>query len=247
MINPDSFGLIVIGDEILLGTRRDRHVEGFRALLDDRGFRLAWVQILPDDPLLLTSRLRASMAEDRPVFACGGIGATPDDHTRRCAAEAAGVPLVRHPEAVAILENKFGAEAYPHRILMADLPEGSALIPNPVNRVPGFSINRHYFVPGFPDMAHPMAAWVLDTYYATGAPRQRQCSLRVYGVPESSLMPLMADMIAAYPQLKLFSLPRMGEQGFVELGFRGLDGVEAACAELARRLDEGGLRFEPAD
>jgi molybdopterin-biosynthesis enzyme MoeA-like protein len=241
----DSFGLIVIGDEILLGTRRDRHVDGFRALLDQRGFRLAWVQILPDDPALLIKRLRSSMVEGLPVFSCGGIGATPDDHTRRCAAEAAGVPLVRHPEAVAILEDKFGADAYPNRILMAELPEGSDLVPNPVNRVPGFSIHRHYFVPGFPDMAHPMASWVLEHHYADGAPRQHQRSVRVFQVPESELMPLMEEMIAAYPELKLFSLPRMGEPSFVELGFRGTQGCDQACDELERRLTQAGLRFEP--
>lgn len=247
MASTDGFGLIVIGDEILLGTRRDRHVEGLRNLLDERGFRLAWVQILPDDPELLTRRLRTSMAEGVPVFSCGGIGATPDDHTRRCAAEAADVTLVRHPEAVAILEDKFGADAYPNRILMAELPEGSELVPNPVNRVPGFSINRHYFVPGFPDMAYPMAEWVLDHRYAAGGLRQQQCSVRVFAAPESSLMPLMREMIAAYPELKLFSLPRMGEESFVELGFRGVDGCDGAIAELQRRLTVAGLRFELVD
>ena len=244
MANPDSFGLIVIGDEILLGTRRDRHVEGFRTLLDERGFRLAWVQILPDDPELLIWRLRGSMDEGLPVFCCGGIGATPDDHTRACAAAAADVPLVRHPEALAILEDKFGEDLYPNRILMAELPEGSELIQNPINRVPGFSIRRHYFVPGFPDMAHPMARWVLQKHYAAGTPRQQQCSVRVFGVPESELMPLMEQMIAAYPRLKLFSLPRMGDASFVELGFRGTEGCELACEELQRCLAEAGMRFE---
>ena len=46
-------------------------------------------------------------------------------------------------------EARFGEEAYPIRIRMADLPEGSRLIPNPYNQIPGFSIGHHHFLPGF--------------------------------------------------------------------------------------------------
>ncbi len=73
------------------------------------------------------------MARRDAVFVFGGIGATPDDHTRQCAADAAGLALVRHPRGAAIIEKRFGREAYPQRIHMAHLPSGCALIPNPVN------------------------------------------------------------------------------------------------------------------
>ena len=82
-----EFGLIVIGDEILKGKQQDRHFEAFRQMLDERGLTLAWLQVLPDAPDLLV-RLKSSMKEGLPVFSCGGISATPDDHTRRCAAAA---------------------------------------------------------------------------------------------------------------------------------------------------------------
>jgi len=239
----DRFGLIVVGDEILSGKRRDRHFEAFRALLGGRGFALAWLQVLPDEPGLLTRHLAASMAEGLPVFCCGGIGATPDDHTRRCAADAAGVALVRHPGAVAEIEAQFGPGAHPVRILMADLPEGSALIPNPYNRVPGFSLRDHHFLPGFPDMAHPMARWVLDNHYAEGAQPERELSLKVFGAPESTLLPLMQQLTADYPELKLFSLPRLGPEGFVELGLRGRDGLEPAFAALRAGVAGLGLDY----
>lgn len=242
MIN--SFGLIVIGDEILKGKRRDRHVDGFRTLLAARGFGLAWVQILPDDPELLIRHLGHSMVEGVPVFCCGGIGATPDDHTRQCAARAAGVPLRRHAAAVAEIEAQFGAEAHPLRVLMADLPEGCELIPNPYNRVPGFSLRDHYFLPGFPDMAHPMACWVLDQYYRVGGTPERELSLKVFGAPESTLLPLMQQLTADHPQLKLFSLPRLGSDGFVELGLRGHEGLEQAFAALRQGVAKLGLHYE---
>lgn len=241
---PSYFGLIVIGDEILNGRRHDRHLEGIGKLLRERGFRLGWLRILPDDPDYLAAELGRTMAEGQPVFSCGGIGATPDDFTRACAARAARVPQVRHPEALALIEERFGEAAYPHRVRMADIPEGSALIPNPYNRIPGFSIREHYFVPGFPDMAHPMAAWVLDTYYAGQGVRERQLAVRASGATETDLMPLLQRLDGRYPDAKLFSLPRLGAQHSIELGFRGRGELETAFRELTDGLAAMGVAFE---
>ncbi|NKN32544.1 competence/damage-inducible protein A [Marichromatium bheemlicum] len=237
---PQRFGLIVIGDEVLNGTRRDQHLERFKEMIGSRGHELAWQWMLPDDPEVITAHLRFSMARAEPVFVCGGIGATPDDHTRGCAAAAAGVALTRHPEAVALLEEKFGETAYPHRILMAELPEGSALIANPVNRIPGFRVADHWFLPGFPKMAWPMAAQVLETHYGTGSP-QREVALKVCGIPESQLIPVMESFGARFPALKMFSLPHMGEDPHILLGFRGRAGLDEALAALREALGEAAV------
>jgi molybdopterin-biosynthesis enzyme MoeA-like protein len=240
----DSFGIIVVGDEILNGRRRDRHFEAIGGMLRERGFSVAWLRLLPDDPEYLVREFSRTMAEGIPVFCCGGIGATPDDHTRACAARAAGVPLAPHPGAVAEIEARFGEEAYPNRIRMAELPQGCQLIPNPYNRVPGFSINLHYFMPGFPDMAHPMATWVLDTYYGAGGEALRQRAVRVRGVTESSLLELMQELTARFPDAKLFSLPRLGAELQIELGFRGLGDLDAPIAALVAALDERGISYD---
>ena len=240
-----SFGLIVVGDEILNGRRQDRHFAGIGGLLRERGHRLAWLRILPDDPAYLSNEFARTMAEDIPVFCCGGIGATPDDHTRSCAAVAAGVAITEHPGAVAEIEARFGDAAYPHRIKMAELPEGAGLIPNPYNRIPGFFIRRHYFVPGFPDMAHPMIAWVLDSHYPVGGPKERQRAVRIYGITESGLMDLMEDLVAAYPDANFFSLPRLGAEFQIEMGFRGAGSLDAPYQALVDGLAERNVRFEP--
>ncbi len=235
---------MVIGDEILSGRRRDTHVDWFRKILHNHGFSLGWVQILPDDPELLVRQLKQSMGAGERVFSCGGIGATPDDYTRQCAAKAAGVPLVRHPEAAVLIEKQFPDSAYPHRIRMADLPQGSQLIPNPVNHVPGFSIHEHYFMPGFPDMAHPMGQWVLQQYYQPDAEPEQELSLRVFGASENDLMPILEKMTRNWPQLKLFSLPRMGEVSFVELGFRGNgEMAKKAFQALQQELKQAGMKY----
>lgn len=244
-MGDDRFGLIVIGDEILGGRRRDRHFDGIGGLLRERGFALAWLRILPDDPEYLVAELAHTMAEGIAVFCCGGIGATPDDHTRACAARAAGVELTLHPQAVAEIEARFGADAYPNRIRMAELPQGCELIPNPYNRIPGFSIRRHYFMPGFPDMAHPMAAWVLDTHHGGRVEPERLRSVLVRGVTESALMELMQALVERFPEARLFSLPRLGPEFQIELGFRGHGDLEAPMRALIDGLRARGVTFDP--
>lgn len=239
----NRFGLIVIGDEILAGRRRDRHFDAIGGLLRQRGYRLAWLRILADDPDYLVAELRRTMSEGIPVFCCGGIGATPDDHTRACAAAAAGVPQQRHPQALAIIEERFGSEAYPVRVRMADLPQGAQLIPNPYNRIPGFSINRHYFMPGFPDMAHPMAQWVLEQYFPDLAP-EIQRSVWVLATTETTLMGLMEALTERFPQHKLFSLPRLGDRPRIELGYRGGADIEEPFQALLQGLSDGGFDYE---
>ncbi len=240
-MSDKRFGIIVIGDEILNGRRKDRHFQGIGDRIRMRGYGIAWLRILSDDPAYLEEELRRTMSEDRPVFCCGGIGATPDDHTRACAAKAAGVPIEAHKEFIGILVDKFGDEAYPTRVRMADLPKGSALIPNPYNRIPGFYINQHYFMPGFPDMAHPMTDWVLEQFYPVMNP-EKQKAVWVEGAIESKLVPIMDRMMEKYPKQKLFSLPRLGEHPRIELGYRG-DEVEQPFKDLLDELDAGGFTY----
>src|SRR3569832_2391626 len=83
-------GLIIIGDEILSGKRRDRHFAEAILLLRERGMELSWCRIIGDEPALIEDSLRQTMASPDIVFCYGGNGATPDDHTRACAARAGG-------------------------------------------------------------------------------------------------------------------------------------------------------------
>ena len=241
-------GALVIGDEILSGKRADRHFAHVVEVLGRRGLRLAWSRYESDDPERLASALRASFAAGDLVFCFGGVGATPDDHTRQAAARALGVPLVRHPEAVTELVAQWGADAYPNRIRMTDFPESSTIIPNPVNRVASFSIRDHHFFPGFPQMAWPMLDWVLANHYPglAGLPEGER-AIVVHGAGESQLLALMEDTVRRFPQLKLFSLPSLlpGGQRRIELGVKGDPALlEGAIAHLAAGVAALGFRWE---
>lgn len=225
-----AFGLIIIGDEILSGKRQDRHFAGVRDILNARGLALSWVNYLGDDRPRLSERLRQTFASDDVVFCCGGIGSTPDDHTRQAAAAALGLPLALHPEAERLIRERSLENDLPvteERLNMGRFPVGAAIIPNPCNRIPGFSIRQHWFVPGFPDMAWPMLEWVLDSHYRRlfQAERGAERSLIVHGLAESSLTPLMERIEADHPGVRVFSLPRLNrahpEVYEIELGVKG--------------------------
>ena len=238
------FGALIIGDEILSGKRQDKHMARLIAALKARGLQLSWCEYLGDDPALITRVLTRTFAGEDAVFSFGGIGATPDDHTRGCAARAAGVPLKLHPEAEAEIRGRFGDQVTPQRLMMGELPDGADIIPNPYNRIPGFSLHRHYFLPGFPEMAWPMMEWVLDTHYVAlfDPGRIAEASIVVREAGESQLISLMNATLARYPQLKVFSLPRLEPDRHIELGARG-DPTQVAAAIAAIQAGVSALGF----
>jgi molybdopterin-biosynthesis enzyme MoeA-like protein len=257
-----AIGLIIIGDEILSGRRSDQHFPKVVQLLAARGLQLGWAEVLGDDPERITATLKRSFASGDIVFCCGGIGATPDDHTRQAAAAALGLPMVMHEQGKLNIQQRIlqmGQESGQavdlnspenlHRLQMAVFAEGAALIPNPYNNVAGFALHKHYFVPGFPVMAWPMIEWVLDNHYAdlfNREPRLEQAVL-VYEAAESALTPLMVALEQQYPRVKVFSLPSVGDANtrrHIELGVKG-EPVQtmAAFTQLCAELQKMNVEF----
>ncbi|WKB55361.1 competence/damage-inducible protein A [Eleftheria terrae] len=259
-----QFGLIIVGDEILSGKRQDKHLAKVIELLSARGLALGWARYVGDDPQRLEAALREAFAGPEPVFSCGGIGATPDDHTRQCAARALGVGLELHPQARELILERMAEVAreqglpfepdHPdniHRLNMGAFPAGCELIPNPYNKIPGFSVGRVHFVPGFPVMAWPMIEWVLDTRYAEFRHQRDHIeqSVIVYGSMEAALTPLMQDIEARFEPVKVFSLPSVDhpEHGrHIELGVKGpREQVAEAYSALLAGLPAHGVELGP--
>lgn len=254
-----KFGVIIIGDEILSGKRADKHLAKAIELLGARGLQVAYAHYVGDDPQRITDTLVAAFSSGDTVFSFGGIGATPDDHTRQCAASALGKPLQLSDTARALILERMqdvareqGQPFEPerpdnlHRLQMGMFPEDSVVIPNPYNKIPGFSHagagqGAVHFVPGFPVMAWPMVEWVLDTHctawFQQGAWREQ--SVIVFGAMESLLTPLMETLEAQFP-VKVFSLPSVDHPEYgrhIELGVKGHpQALPAAYAALLAGL-----------
>ena len=229
-----KIGLIVVGDEILSGLRQDKHVCAVIERLSARGLHLSWVQMVGDDREFLAETLQRSFASEQIVLSCGGIGGTPDDHTRQAAAQALGRPIVRHVGAVELIRQRCEESGQPldeFRLRMADFPEGASLIPNPYNRIAGFTVGRHHFVPGFPVMAWPMIDWVLDTLYPHFQHQELEYkkALLLFDTPEARITPVMEQLELAYPGCKLYSLPSVGDNKLarhIELGVKARGGAD---------------------
>lgn len=253
-----NFGLVIVGDEILSGRRADKHLAKAIEILSERGLSVAYADYVGDDPLRITQTLQRALASGDVVFSFGGIGATPDDHTRQCAARALGVPLALHPEAGQLIRARMqdvakeqGLPYEPdrpdnlHRLNMGMFPQGASIIPNPYNRIPGFSVRGAgegalHCVPGFPVMAWPMVAWVLDTQYAPYFQREayQERSVIVFGAMESALAPLM-EALERDHAVKVFSLPSVDHPDWgrhIELGVKG---APAAVAPAFAALRQG--------
>ena len=257
-------GLIIVGDEILSGKRADKHMPKVIELLSARGLQLAWAEYVGDSPDRITATLARAFASGMPVFSCGGIGATPDDHTRQCAAKALGVPLALHPEAADLIRERMqdvareqGVAYEPdrpdnqQRLNMGVFPEGARIIPNPYNKIAGFSVGDVHFVPGFPVMAWPMIEWVLDTHYPHLFRQQAylEKSVIVLGAVEAALTPLMEAIERDHPAIKVFSLPSVDHPQWgrhIDLGVKGApEAVEPAYRQLLEGLAAQGTPLGP--
>ena len=267
-----NFSIIIIGDEILSGKRADKHLPKAIELLGARGLQLAYADYVGDDKPRITATLARAFAAARSsgdvIFSCGGIGATPDDHTRQCAAAALGVDLMLHPEAKALITERmkdtakeqgvpFDADRHDniHRLNMGVFPMGCHIIPNPFNKIPGFTCRAGpgavHFLPGFPVMAWPMMEWVLDTIYPHLHQKSAyiEKSIIVSGSMEATLTPLMEAIEVEYPGVRVFSLPSVDHPIYgrhIELGVKGAPAaVELAYPALLAGLIPFNVKLGP--
>lgn len=257
--------LLIIGDEILSGRRQDKHFATLVQLLSQRGMQLSGAEFISDDRATIVATLKRSFASGDIVFSCGGIGATPDDQTRQASAEALGLPLQLHPEAERLIAERCADSARrgqgsadmslpenQQRLQMGVFPAGAEIVPNPYNKIPGFFIRDHTFMPGFPVMAWPMMEWTLDNRYAHLHHKVSHVehSFLAFSLPESRITPALEELERRWPGVKAFSLPTMGDGGHphIDLGVKGEPAAAAeALAYLRNEVIQVGGRLNPPE
>lgn len=217
-----NFYACIIGSEILNGRRGDKHFEFLKNELQKYGHELFASFIIKDDEELIKKIYKLVKDDSQSVmFSFGGIGATPDDLTRAIAAEVfTSKPLQRHEKFEQDIIERFGKDAYPHRVHMADLPQNAELLFNPINNMSGFSLqNRYFFTPGFPQMSHPMISSVIERLFSTSQQKYRVTLLAK--TSENTLIDLMKKVPS---ELELSSLPILNTEGAsVEISLCGVD------------------------
>lgn len=239
-----NFFVLIIGTEILNQRRKDKHFDFVTSTLAKKGYKLTGSFVIEDDPALIVQTIKFIASQPNPVlFSFGGIGSTPDDHTRKCAAIALrDGTLPVHQEAKKIIVDQLGEKAYPYSVRMAELPKGAKLLDNPVNKMPAFSLDeRYFFMPGFPEMSHPMVEKVLgrlipkkQTYY-----RHTLTAL----CKENIFIDIMEQM----PQgVEFSSLPKLYSDGWrVSISVASYDKslADHAFEMYTELLDEKGIHY----
>lgn len=235
-----NFYALIIGTEILNARREDKHFTFIRDELAKYGHELFASFIIKDDAELIKKSFELIKSDKESVLFCfGGIGSTPDDLTREISAEVfTSKPLVRHKQFEQDILEKFKDEAYPHRIHMSDLPLNADLLKNPVNNMSGYSLeNRFFFIPGFPQMAHPMLKNVIKTLFSFSKEKFRYTLLA--NTSENTLISLMETVPN---DVELSSLPIFKDQKpSVELSLSGYEKSKVAhyfnlfCEELKKK------------
>ncbi len=217
-----NFYALIIGTEILNARREDKHFTFLRDELAKYGHTLFASFVVKDDVKLISSMFELIKDDNNSIlFSFGGIGSTPDDLTREISAEVfTAKPLVRHKKFEQDIIKRFAEEAYPHRIHMSDLPQDADLLFNPINNMSGFSLeNRYFFVPGFPQMAHPMISDVIKTSFSSSKE-----SFRYTLLAQTSENTLITLMKTVPDDVELSSLPIFKDnKASVEISLNGYE------------------------
>jgi len=236
--------VLIIGDEVLSGRTQDTNLNTIARFLAALGIDLLEARTVGDRKTQIIEALNALRAGHDYVFTTGGIGPTHVDITADAVATAFGVGLPEHPEALAILQRRYGDEFNAPRRRMARIPEGGTLIANPVTDAPGFQIDNVFVMAGVPKI---MTAMLEDV-----APRLRTGAVvhartvRVTGVGEGDVADILTAAARAEREISFGSYPfghgSVGEVG-TNLVVRGRDAakVEAAVEGLLAELGAAGV------
>jgi len=236
MVNPTA-AMLVIGDEILSGRTRDANMYYLAGELNAHGLDLAEVRIVSDDRPAIIGAVRALSGGFDHVFTSGGIGPTHDDITADCIAAAFDVVIDVRGDARALLEAHYertGLELNEARLRMARIPDGAALIDNPVSTAPGFTIGNVHVMAGVPSVFRAMVASVLPTLTG-GAPLVSR-SLRIMR-GEGDIAGPLAELADAFPDLSVGCYPFFQEGVYgANVVIRGSDSGQ--IAEAMTRLEQ---------
>jgi molybdenum cofactor synthesis domain-containing protein len=222
--------LLIIGNEILSGRTQDANLAFIAKGLNEVGVRLREVRVIPDVAETIIATVNETRAKFDYVFTSGGIGPTHDDITSECVARAFGVRWALNDEARRRLAAGYAnpADLNEARLRMAHIPEGAALIDNPVSRAPGFRIGNVFVMAGVPRIMQAMFDGIKHSLVG-GAPMLSRTVTS--GLPEGVLAKGLEQLQARYPDFDVGSYPYYRRGGFgTSLVVRGTDAARLAAA-----------------
>lgn len=222
--------IILIGNEILSGRTQDKNLNFLAKQFTEMGIALAHARVIGDREEEIVATLREVQPKYTYIFTTGGIGPTHDDITTECVAKAFNVPVIRHPEALRRLQAHYGSPELLNeaRLKMADVPEGCALVDNPVSAAPGYYMHNVFVLAGVPSIMQAMFGSIRPLL--KGGQKMLSRTVSAY-ITEGVIAVALGQIQQANAEVEIGSYPFMkdGKLG-TSLVVRGVDEAKIAAA-----------------
>jgi len=251
--------IISIGNELLIGHTLDTNSHWIAKQLAKLGWTLERVTQLRDSLDSIKSGVRGSLKRNPSVLiTIGGLGPTHDDMTLAGISRALNKPLRLNKEALQLVKDHYRRlESKPkltkYRSKMATLPQRALPLSNPVGTAPGVKMRESgttiFSLPGVPSEMKAIFRSSLIPYMESfHAVRPQEMQVKITGIIESALAPILDQARKVYPKLYFKSHPRGRETGIrplillhiynVEPGAE--EGIAEAAAYVMQRLAKKG-------
>jgi molybdenum cofactor synthesis domain-containing protein len=237
---PKTAGIVLIGNEILSGKVIDANAAYLCRELRELGVDVRRIVVVPDEVPLIAEEVAAFSTMFDLVFTSGGVGPTHDDVTIEGVARAMGVPVVRHPELVTILERYYRDAVTEAALRMAEIPEGAELITGNGLRFPNIAMRNVYVLPGVPEIFRRKFEAMRERF------RDAPIHLRnvFVRIGEGTLADYLNRLLDGFPLLLVGSYPELSNPEYqvkVTLESRDRAYLEQALAEFLVRLPGGAV------
>ncbi|WP_434398440.1 competence/damage-inducible protein A [Streptococcus sp. KHUD_016] len=210
--------IIAVGTEILTGQIVNTNAQFLSEKLAEIGVDVYFQTAVGDNEARLLSLLEIASQRSNLVILTGGLGPTEDDLTKQTLAKFLGKDLVFDPQAQEKLDIFFAHRPdyarTPNNERQAQIVEGATPLPNEtglavggVSEVDGVT---YVVLPGPPSELKPMVLNQLLPKLMTGAKLYSRV-LRFFGIGESQLVTILADLIDHQTDPTLVPYAKTGE------------------------------------
>ena len=238
--NRKTFGIIIIGNEILSGKTLDTNSNLICTELNNIGMVCKEIVTIPDVEKIISEKVNLFRQKFDFVFTTGGIGPTHDDKTSNAISSAFGDLLILNKVAKKRLEKHYSDDVLTNaRLKMAYVPSKARLIDNPVSIAPGFYIENVFVFPGVPKILEVMLKDVLKKFKKNHKKFIKKIITTT--LSEGIIGEYLADVQEKYDDLEIGSYPYFKKNSFgVSLVITGenIKRIKEACELLITYLDK---------
>lgn len=254
--------VIAVGDEILAGATTNTNSGFIARTLQPLGITLRQVTEVGDVAADIQAAVGAAMQRARIIIVTGGLGPTPDDHTKEDIAELFDDELELDSAVLEAIRQRFAARGLtmsPINEKQAWIPRSASIIPNPIGSAPGVHWQRDgceiFLLPGVPiEMQEMLRDTVVARIGAAfpDAPRIRTAVFRTSGIGESDLVDRMQSAMQASGPVQWAFYPSWHgvDVKLIHLSPEAADEQrywDAACSAIRKTLHEYLFSEDPSE